>query len=196
MRHPSGLHTPPELAPLEITDRRDANQMIVSKQYGLPWQDFIRDDRNEDFRMRAGTLIDVLENPSVLRKRRNPFWQVFPSYLRHSVTLSNTATRLRPPDRINLKTEFFEIKTRVETTKTSMTAIWTLKTLQPEVPADDVATYVDAVNQMEDMVSWYYDLPGPAAHENVKTGTGPKHEAGGMLDAWKRLLGFETESKG
>ena len=148
----------------EIRDDRPGNEIRVIERYTLDAGDLAEGELIENFPMRAVTLINVLKQPET-RNRRAPVAQRFPLNRRHKVVFLNAPNTLDPGQSEVLSNDWLYYKMMPSARGNRLEVTWTLLTRTDEIPAKDVAAYRAAVDEIEDLATWWWpvgDLPEPA----------------------------------
>ncbi|MEM0921976.1 MAG: hypothetical protein AAGI13_02965, partial [Pseudomonadota bacterium] len=152
-----------------IDDNRALNRLVVTERYRLEPEDLAADGLIEEFPLRAETVINYLPEPET-RGRKYPIALRYPMHRRHKVILIDAPNQLGAADPYRLQNPWFDFSMHSHASGHRLTVSWTLLGLTDQVAAEDAATYLDAVAEVEDLATWWWtvgDLPdtSPAASE-------------------------------
>jgi len=144
--------------PPEMTDNRDANEVVVTESYFLPLAALDRNDLREDFFFGTENLVD--RYPKHLNDpRRLPFQVGGPWIARYEVSVKGAPIEFEPPEPVTLQNAAFRFTYVGKAHEGgNMQLSWTFEPLVHAVPADQVEAVLDDARAVRE-ASWYtWDL--------------------------------------
>lgn len=145
------------LKPLSTTDDRDKNEVTVSEAYELSTDALYADDLIKKFPLKADIGTSNLPEPSSV-ERRGPISIGAPMFRRHKVLVKNLKARFVLSDYQDVITPFVALKTNWSNTPTELELDWLFKTLDSQVPAREIGSYLKSLKKISDNTYWTYDF--------------------------------------
>jgi transglutaminase-like putative cysteine protease len=151
---------------LAVDDDRDGNVVSVRETYELPADALVADDLIENFPLKADIGLSKLPEPNSYG-RKGPVWLGSPMFYRHKVVVRNLKAKFVGPDEYeDVITPYVAFKARWSSTKTEFDLDWFFTTLNRQVPAKDLRSYLKSLKKMNDGAGWTYNFAYSDAEAN------------------------------
>jgi transglutaminase-like putative cysteine protease len=178
------------IAPLAVTDDRDANVVTVLERYQMPFEALHADKFIEKFPMRLDIGYDRLPRPAA-QGRTDPVWIGGKVAHQHTVTVDNLKAAFTPPEDSEVSSPYLSLKLTPRVTPTRFELEWTFRTTAEEVPPGDVAAYLADVERIRSDDGITYDFgyvePAPAAAPPAGEGR-PEEPPSAAGPGWRTKL--------
>lgn len=146
------------VAPLDVTDDRDANIIEVRERYELPEKSLMETSLIKNFPLKADIGLSDLPTPSGLG-RTAPIWLGERVFREHRTLVRNLKARFRGPDNsAEILTPFAGMTAKVKATGSSFQVLWSLVTFTDTIPAESLEGYTERVERLQDNGRWTYDF--------------------------------------
>lgn len=146
------------VAPLEVTDDRDANIIEVVERYELPERSLLDTGLIKNFRLRSDIGLSDLPRPSGLG-RTAPIWIGERMYREHKTLVRNLKARFKAPDdSAQILTPFAGMTAKTRSTGSSFQVRWTFVTFTERIPAESLDAYSERLDRFWSNAEWTYDF--------------------------------------
>ncbi len=143
--------------PLDITDDRDRNRIVIEEFYRLGWKELTRNNLGKQFPLKAFQVSSLLANPTPAG-RVSPVALRYPMHKVHRVNILGLQTRFRGPAvaKIDNQNLLFDIST--ESYRNSLHITWQLKTNTSQVTVEELPQYLTDVSQISEFSYLSYNF--------------------------------------
>ena len=144
------------LRPLDVSDHRDANILVVREAYVLPAAGLAHDGLARAFPIKASALNGYKTPPD--GERRLPIWVTFPLNERHRMVLVTPGHRPPAPTAVDLKGGTFRLARTSQRSGDTLTIVETLNGVREIVPSSEVEAFRSDLRKLEDTTYATLDL--------------------------------------
>ena len=142
--------------PMAIQDDFATNTLVLTEFYELSEVDLREAEMFTDFGFVAGSSIDILRE--VQPDRMHPALMKVPYSIQSKVEVNNAPIEFTVPEAVKIENEYFNFSYAGKSRPRRMTLDWTLDTGERVMAASDAKMYVEAMDEAEDTMAFYWSL--------------------------------------